>query len=198
MRPEGPKKRFFEAGPPLIWGSGWPPPPPYLKVWIRHYTGPSLLPCLFEKPVILVGIQMKGLISTEKFQKIVISYEVLSFSACFWRNDRNSFYHLCGLTVSQKSQNYTANVICNTAFSITWWIPWVDFCNRSVKVQMLVSRRSFLLMFFSSRWLLRIPIGSRSGSPSAKKSRRNTLSSIDHKLTNNNKGNGNMQKPSLY
>ena len=49
---------------------------------------------------------MKGLISTEHFQKIVISYEVLSFSR-FWRNERNSFYHLCGLTVSQKSQNYT-------------------------------------------------------------------------------------------
>ena len=90
---------------------------------------PFLLPCPFEKPVIVVGIQMKGLISTELFQKIVISYEVLCFSR-FWRNDRNSFYHLCGLTVSQKSQNYTRKVNCNTAFSITQWIPWVDFCNR--------------------------------------------------------------------
>ena len=34
------EKRFLETGPsPLISGSGWPtpPPPPYLKVWIRHW-----------------------------------------------------------------------------------------------------------------------------------------------------------------
>ena len=36
MRPKGPKKYFLEAGPPVISGSGWPPPPPYLKVWICH------------------------------------------------------------------------------------------------------------------------------------------------------------------
>ena len=28
LRPEGPKKFFLKTGPPLISGSGWPPPPP--------------------------------------------------------------------------------------------------------------------------------------------------------------------------
>ena len=42
MRPKGPKKIFFEAGPPLSQGLDvdrppTPPPPPYLKVWIRTF-----------------------------------------------------------------------------------------------------------------------------------------------------------------
>ena len=37
--PKGRKQFFWRPGPPLISGSGWPspPPPPYLKVWIRHW-----------------------------------------------------------------------------------------------------------------------------------------------------------------
>ena len=40
LRLEGPKKICCETGsppPPLISGSGWPPRPRYLKVWIRHW-----------------------------------------------------------------------------------------------------------------------------------------------------------------
>ena len=41
---------FFSPGPPLISGSGWPPShlqPPYLKVWIRHWTCVRYVsPCL--------------------------------------------------------------------------------------------------------------------------------------------------------
>ena len=39
LRLEGPKKNCCETGspPPLISGSGWPPRPRYLKVWIRHW-----------------------------------------------------------------------------------------------------------------------------------------------------------------
>ena len=32
------RPRVFETGSPLISGSGLPPPAPYLKVWIRHYS----------------------------------------------------------------------------------------------------------------------------------------------------------------
>ena len=120
----------------------------------HHWAIPVALP--IWKPVIVGGIQMKRLFSTENLQKIVISYEVLSFS-CFWRNDRNSFYHLCGLIVSQKSQNHTGKSQLHTAFSITQWIPWNYFCNRSVRVQMLESRISFLLMFF----FLKVTISNR-------------------------------------
>ena len=43
--PKGRKKNWETGDPPLISGSGWPPPsppppprhPPYLKVWIRHW-----------------------------------------------------------------------------------------------------------------------------------------------------------------
>ena len=33
---QGPKKNFLRAGPLLSRGLDDPPPPPYLKVWIRH------------------------------------------------------------------------------------------------------------------------------------------------------------------
>ena len=32
----GAENKFFEAGPPLSQGLDDRPPPPYLKVWIRH------------------------------------------------------------------------------------------------------------------------------------------------------------------
>ena len=37
MRPEGPKKIFFETGPPpylTVWMTAPPPPSPYLKDWM--------------------------------------------------------------------------------------------------------------------------------------------------------------------
>ena len=37
LRPESPKKNFWDQVP-LLFGCGWPHPlPPYLKVWIRHW-----------------------------------------------------------------------------------------------------------------------------------------------------------------
>ena len=42
LRPKGSKKKIFKtARPTYVSGSGWlpsPPPPPYLKVWIRHWV----------------------------------------------------------------------------------------------------------------------------------------------------------------
>ena len=36
LRSEGSEKIFWRPGSPLISGSEWPGPPPYLKVWIRQ------------------------------------------------------------------------------------------------------------------------------------------------------------------
>ena len=41
LRPEGPKKIFLRPGPPLLSGSEWPDPPPFVRVWM---TGPPLPP----------------------------------------------------------------------------------------------------------------------------------------------------------
>ena len=39
LRPEGPKNKFLEAGPPLILASGWPPPPPAYPLISRSGSG---------------------------------------------------------------------------------------------------------------------------------------------------------------
>ena len=70
--PMGGKKFFLE--PPLIWRSGWlPPPPAYLKVWIWHWTIPNIVGCYmlypFAYPVacccVLLGVVMQSLKSVK-------------------------------------------------------------------------------------------------------------------------------------
>ena len=46
------KNFLLRPGPPLISGSGWPPRPPYPKVWIRHWLASFSFLCAVILPAL--------------------------------------------------------------------------------------------------------------------------------------------------
>ena len=61
-----------------------------------HLRPGALTICRMENPEISGRIQMERFIPMEISGKKVIPFDVLPFF-CFYRNDRNSLYHLFGL-----------------------------------------------------------------------------------------------------
>ena len=81
MRPNGPKKNPFPAGPPLISGSGWPPP----LIW----RSGSAVPLLFklERSIIsrafsaaLLGCEKKNDVASEKVLLLSKGFEVTIYA----------------------------------------------------------------------------------------------------------------------
>ena len=66
MRPEGPKKIFWETDPPDP-----PPPPPHLKVWIYHCNTPSI-------NLISKSIYIKSIVHLPNLVSGQVGYEELA------------------------------------------------------------------------------------------------------------------------
>ena len=94
FRPNGgPKVRklFFwsPSPPPVISGSGWPPPSPYLKVWIRH--------CSKRSPFTIFRTK----------ESPVNSVELLKFCYCIWPMDLILTKWRPRLTLTLVEENFT-------------------------------------------------------------------------------------------
>ena len=101
--PKGRKTCFFEANPPIISGSGWPPPPPatsYLKVLIRHwFVSLQNLVCYLNTNSLL-----QSLTHSLRIQPSLLSSLLLIARVCEGRRETAVF-------AGQLSQNIWWNIL---------------------------------------------------------------------------------------